>query len=162
MAACSPLPTAVQGVKTEIISGKSIENLMEGGGYQAYNQLVLDKQYFYATEEWALNEFYPRYWKFLEQNNLLLYSGQSNDCDNFAAWARLYAQKLHNDSPNKGKGGIAFGEFMYKRGNGTNHALNFALVKTKDGTKILFFEPQTGAIVYLSESERASVITWIL
>ena len=160
MVSCSPqVPTPTGDTLNKI----QVKELMHSGGFTAYNELIYDAEYAFPNIEWIQQEFYPKYWEFLKTQNLWVYVEQSHDCDDFAGEARLFAQKLNNQTENKGKRALAFGELHYTTDEGVGHAINFALIKSAEGNfKILFFEPQTGESVILSEKEKASIEGWIL
>lgn len=158
LTSCKPKQPSVT---SEILSSNQIKDLMHSGGYEVFNEIIYDAEYGVPNKEWITKEFYPKFWSFLKDMNLS-YEKESQDCDDFAGWARLFAQKLNNETENRGKRAIAFGEFHYTKDSGEGHAINFALIKVKEDFKILFFEPQTADSVVLSKNEIASALTWII
>ena len=138
MVSCSqqkPTPTS------DVLSKYDVKALMHSGGYTAYNELIYDAEYSFPNLEWLEKEFYPKYWEFLKSNGYWVYEEESNDCDDFAGEARLFAQRLNNKTENKGKRALAFGELHYTTDKGGSHAINFVILKVGDNFKILFFEP---------------------
>lgn len=157
---CSGKPDAVT---KSSLTATEIQQLMWDTDLSASAEFVLDREYGLPTESWITDVLYPELFQELKRDGLWKYAAESNDCDDFAARARLVANKLNNSTTNNGKRGIAFGEYHYYSNIGGQHALNFAI--TKDGQskyRIVFFEPQTGKIVFLNKKEIESVTGWIL
>lgn len=161
-AGCSAKPNAVT---KDALKAQDLKTLMWDSGLSSMTEYTLDSEYGLPTEGWITDILYPALFNELKKDGLWRYAPESNDCDDFAARARLLANKLNNLTENSGKRGIAFGEYHYIRRDGGAHALNFAIVKTnnsKQPYKLVFFEPQTSKIVYLTEKEIESVMGWIL
>lgn len=92
------------------------------------------------------------------------YGDERNDCEDFARRCATYACDLHAGNTGQ-KTGLAFGEFYFTRDDGGGHAINVAVVADERAAglhsdsgapKLLFFEPQTGKVISLTETERSS------
>lgn len=118
--------------------------------------MIADAEYQHPTEAWVKGAFWGGLRPFLTA--ISDYWLEVWDCDNFAQAAALYASILHAKSKRRREGtALLFGEFWYDRDSGGGHAINFTIVY--DGAyRLIFFEPQTGEIVQISESERASCL----
>jgi hypothetical protein len=124
-----------------------------------YGFAVSDDSYTFPTKEWVeefahdfyLNTFLPKWTK------------DSFDCDDHskivAGQARLY-HYFHGGK--ESQTGIAFGEFYYRRDNGTPHAINFFITCQSNKFSLQFFEPQTLKIVTLSDKEKTNCLNWLL
>lgn len=122
-----------------------------------------DSRYALPPEDWVTGEFLDRLRSFQFSLKQTHYAAESNDCDDFAKMAAAFARLVHGNEKHERGTSIAVGEFYYKIDGGGNHAINFAVVQAKDGrVKLIFLEPQTWAIVRLSESEVESCLNWIL
>lgn len=157
---CSAKPDAVT---KDSATGQEIQQLVWDNGMSNMIEIIVDEHYGLPTEGWVTDVLFPELFKRLKQNNLWQYQIESNDCDDFAARARLLAQELNNQTSNRGVRALAVGEYHYiQRMTGLKHALNFAVVKSSGKLKLIFFEPQTGEIAYLTEEEIASCFGWII
>lgn len=128
-----------------------------------------DLKYAIPSEEWVEKKFPIYFNNFLKDLQFGNWMDESNDCDDFAKMAASFARLLNHNTPKKEKEtSIAFGEFYYKKDYSLdpkypNHAINFALVRTKLNTiKIIFFEPQEMRVIKLSEKEIRSCLNWLL
>ncbi len=88
------------------------------------------------------------------------------DCDDFAECAATEMHRLHRKT-SIGPGpdqraaacAIAFGKFSFTRDDGNEHRINWFVSRGPDlKSQLKFFEPQTGMIVELSATEKASCI----
>ncbi len=125
---------------------------------------MADTLYMLPTEEWMATQFpiaLDNYFKDLKQ---AAWVKESNDCDDFSKLAAAFARVLHHNTKHKVRGtSLAVGEFYYKRDVGGQHAINFAVVRSKEGNiKVVFFEPQELKVVRLSKNEIYSCLNWLL
>lgn len=158
MSACAPKS---EDITKEIISSKQVLDIMADARISAEffgGEIILDREYGLPSEKWIESYFYPLFWKEFSTT----YRSESNDCDDFAGHARSLVQKLNNQTSNVGKRAVAFGECHYQTDRGTHHAINFAIVKKNDKHEVIFFEPQNGFVVKLSEKEFNSIWFWMI
>ena len=134
------------------------------------NFVTSDRNYFCPTREMVQNEFAPKYWQWLSSLRLTKWVHRW-DCDNFADAFKLFCCGYYEQVIDSTAEGVAVGVINYttaKRpegGGGGGHAINLIYVndgKKDDGTDnigLLFFEPQTCEIKYLTEEEFNSIWT---
>lgn len=152
----------------DTLSAAQIMTLMHSAHLNGYSELINDREYTLVTVDWIRGPFADQFRLFLDKENLWAYEPESNDCDKFAGWARLFAQKLNNETSNQGKRALAFGEFNYIKDDFNakgGHAINFGIIRNPKQTndyQIIFFEPQTGKTVPLTKDEMDSCTAWIL
>lgn len=116
--------------------------------------IIADKAYMVPTLDWVQTDFYRAFAGFKLSLGTSRWSGEDNDCDDFARFAAFFAEYLHHNTPTRASGtSLAFGEFWYTRDIGGLHAVNVFLYKDKEEIKIGFLEPQNGQILKLSFSE---------
>lgn len=112
--------------------------------------------YFYAADEnyakpalaWLTDVFWNWFWADRTNKGLLKWD-RRNDCDNFA---RAYAQSCedcHAITAGNTDEGLAVGQFYYHQDIGGVHAIVAAV--TENG--LTFIEPQTGAVLKLTDKE---------
>ena len=144
-------------ISNDTITAEQIYALMfEKALYSEKGQIV-DREYALPTEKWITDVLYPELWKRNQKYGLSTHRSESNDCDDASGRARLLAAELNNKTSNSGVRAVAFGEYHYQTRTGGEHALNFAIIKENGKFKIIFFEPQTGSIAYLTEEEKLTV-----
>ncbi len=148
-----------------IASDNLIELLSKNKIAGDLGSLTLDSTYSLPTKDWVVNDFAPKYMDFIKQMKISDYTTEENDCDNFSLAAKFYANVLHHQEKSMAKHtGIAFGEFGYTQSmNGSNHAIDIILTQETNKTNIviLFFEPQTGQLVNLTQKEYESCFYYI-
>jgi len=112
-----------------------------------------DQDYAVPTSAWLLKEFYPWFWQMRTAMGLRVYS-RKNDCDNYARAAAQAAEDCHSlTAGGPVAEGLSVGEFFYRKDSGEGHAICVAIV---DDGRRMFFEPQSGAELQLSNQEIAS------
>jgi len=147
---CSP---KTPSVTNNTIYSSNIISLLNGYDIYPSDKIIDDELYTLPSKNWVETTFSNEFFKFLSEEKLQQYELDSNDCDNFAGWARLFAQKLNNNTKSQGKSSILFGEFDYKEDKGGYHAINFFISLEDEKYKIYFYEPQTQKIIFLSDDE---------
>jgi hypothetical protein len=150
-----------------MLDSLQVVEVMRGNGIIPFNGFAIaDSAYELPSEEWFKNKFPAILGDFFKDLKQTRWVAESNDCDDFSKMAAAFAHLIHNNTPAHLKGtSLAVGEFYYKI-NGDNsqgHAINFAIVKTKEGkAKVVFMDPQTLSVVQLSEREVQSCDNWLL
>jgi len=134
------------------------------------NFVTSDRDYFCPTRDMVFNEIAPKYWQWLSSLNLTKWAHRW-DCDNFADAFKLFSCGYYQQAIESTANGIAVGVINYvsisrtednRRGG---HAINIIYVndgKKDDGTDnigLLFLEPQTCEVKYLTEEEFNSIWT---
>jgi hypothetical protein len=158
---CAPKPEIIS---KDFISAEKVRGIMWGLELNAINEFLQDSEYGLPTEDWITRVLYPAVYQSRKNDGEWIYQKNSHDCDDYAAEARVIANKLNNKTSNRGIRGIAFGEYHYmSKRLGGQHALNFGIIKKDNNDyKIVFFEPQDGSIVELNQKEIDSVTGWII
>jgi hypothetical protein len=131
---------------------------MREQGVYAQQSLIADAAYALPAIDWIKGEFSNALRRAVAALNLEQWRENENDCDNFAGLAKEIASICHARSARKsgyGGTGLAFGEFWYLDTQQGHHAINVAIVGNLDALRLVFFEPQTGELVTLSEKERS-------
>lgn len=120
--------------------------------------IVSDSHVLLVTDEWIQDRFIPE-WNFFKSK----YITPGSDCDDYARGAAFLAQQIQRKPLDHNLSfGIAFGEFWYPTGRGTNHALNFFLVRESTNVVIKFFEPLYSQVVYLKPEDVKKCLFWRL
>lgn len=123
---------------------------------QDIRSLLPSTAYFYAADvsysrptlAWLTDVFWNWFWSDRTNKGLLKWD-RRNDCDNFA---RAYAQSCedcHAITAGNTDEGLAVGQFYYHQDIGGVHAIVAAI--TEKG--LTFIEPQTGAVLKLTDKE---------
>jgi hypothetical protein len=102
-----------------------------------------------------LGGYYDEYRKDLFEKGVVRWDRQF-DCNRFSQSFASFLQIKHLVESRKefGQGeALAVAELYYKKNGVTGHAIN--LILTKDG--FIFFEPQTGKILNLTQAEKDSI-----
>jgi hypothetical protein len=127
---------------------------------------VTDADYITPKIDWITNTFYSNYEFWLRKNNMFKWKSYK-DCDNFAFIMMVFASLCHAKTmevfEKKGKKtyqGVTVGVIFYnidgKKGKG--HAINAVIC----GQQLLFFEPQSGKWVELTQEEKDSVWMFVM
>ena len=127
---------------------------------------VSDADYSFPSEEWISGTFSKSWLTYNFSRGLEGYQPEKNDCEDFARRCASYACDLHAGNTGQ-QTGLAFGEFYFTRDDGGGHAINCAVVADERAAelhsadhsaapKLLFFEPQDGKVISLTETERSS------
>lgn len=140
-----------------VLSNQALRNAVYDSIGAIHSELYADGKYYLPTEEWVLKSFYPAFKKDLFENNNVVYRPEANDCDDYSLYAIAFAKRYFNRGRTV-KMPIAFGEFVYRVKNSTNnHAINIvAIQRGNSDQEIMFFEPQTGRFIELTEEEKFS------
>jgi hypothetical protein len=150
-----------------VLKAIELEQVMHDSHIIPWNNPALaDSAYELPSEEWFTSKFPAILGDFFKDLKQTRWVSESNDCDDFSKMAAAFAHLIHNNTPNHKTGtSLAVGEFYYQI-NGDpkqGHAINFAVVKTKEGkVKVVFMDPQTLNVVKLSETEIQACDTWLL
>lgn len=125
----------------------------------------------FPRRSWLFGRFSDAFGKIRPQFDLQEWRAEGSDCDDFEELAVFYAHFLHrlqqgmerqrakdqNEEPPE-EAALAFGSFEYLIGGDKTrgHAINVAVIE--EGTRatdprLVFFEPQTGREVDISEGE---------
>ena len=93
------------------------------------------------------------------------YEPEANDCDDASGDAWYYARKCHRRTVRAGNGpansALAFGFMDYQTERGGGHSINCAVCRENGALAVVFWEPQTGQEVQLTEDERSSACVTI-
>lgn len=143
------------------IHSLNVYDVMFSNNINSRQAVCADAFYNIPDKNWLLIEFQQSLKSFLDFFGLKKWEDQNNDCDDFARAAAYLAQILHSRTPGREKGtALAVGEFHYIKENPKGaHAINFAIVKNPD-LKLVFFEPQTGEELILTQAEKESCYYW--
>lgn len=89
------------------------------------------------------------------------YSTNDFDCEDFAILGRACVSMMNvvNRRERRSNRAIPAGVLCYNQGGveGNGHAINFCVVDRDGKDAVMFFEPQTGREIQLTEEERCSV-----
>jgi len=144
----------------KILTGTELQLTLAVAGYDAgpRNSFV-DRQYALPTRGFLTGAFSAALWSFQSFFNLLNWTEEANDCDDFGRVAAGFAQILHFLTPGRPPAtALAVGELWYVQDSGENHAINVALCgPTPDD--VVCYEPQTRRVVTLSDTEKGRVHT---
>lgn len=121
--------------------------------YPTTGCFIVDQTYHLPTKEWVQNYFFTLLKKEISNKK---YKLEAFDCDNYSLLANNLASKLGYTLNHQ----LAFGEFFYTKDTGQGHAINFFLCLENRDIKPIFFEPQTGQFIKLSEKEIVSCTYW--
>lgn len=162
---CSKPPSVAPVLESKVSkTDLEIVAIMQGYHVLPFSKITSDLNYALPEEAWVKGKFIDLLRAFQFTLKQTHYAAESNDCDDFAKMAAAFARLVHSNDKNKPKGtAIAIGEFYYKVDGGGNHAINFAVARAADGRPTLvFFDPQTWAVLRLSQVEISSCANWIL
>ena len=137
------------------ISAKELEITLAVAGYvTGFHTSIVDRRYALPTRGFIEGAFSSALWSFQSFFNVLQWTEEANDCDDFARVAAGFAQILHFLTPNRPPAAaLAVGELWYVKDDGTGHAINIVLCGP-DPKDVLCYEPQTRQIVELTETEK--------
>jgi hypothetical protein len=112
------------------------------------NLFLRDDLYAVPTLDWVNRVYSPQLTKFLFDNDLLKYTKESNDCDDFSQYALTVAHMMHRYSLNRPKGTtISVGDVIQMQVM-ADHAINVWIVTDDAGRLMLaFYEPQQQRII---------------
>lgn len=156
--------TTLPAVPSRSYSTEELQSVMFGNGINTGTFITADKNYILTTREWIRSDFSRGLTAFQFQMGIDKWVAESNDCDKFATATTFYAKWLSHSSPNRNiRASLACGEIHYVREKDQqSHVINFFIVKDESELKIVFYEPQTHKIVFLTKSETFSVYFWRL
>lgn len=135
----------------KVLSSFELQVRLAAAGYEAPNWSVADRCYAMPTRGFVMGAFSSALWSFKSFFQVLNWTEEANDCDDFARLAATFAQILHFLTPDRPPAtALALGEFWFVRDDGTGHAINLALC----GEEVVAYEPQTRNEVTLSADEK--------
>lgn len=114
---------------------------------------ISDRTFNITSLRWIMEKFYPFFVKKLSELGVSVWDNKW-DCEDFTSFFKSMAQVCHRNSNGTAEG-LAIGEIYYHQdgASGENHAIN--VIFTENGP--IFFEPQQGLPVKLSDSEIKSI-----
>ena len=138
-------------------TGSQLAQQLEAAGVQSFNWSLADRAYALPTRQFLTGAFSAALWSFLAFFQVLGWTEEANDCDDVAHLSAAFAQILHFLTPGRPpQSALAVGEFWFMKDNGGGgHAINVACCGP-DPEHVVFYEPQTRQIVFLSPTEKAS------
>lgn len=137
---------------TEILLTLAVAGYDAGAGWNA-----ADRRYALPTRGFIEGAFSSALWSFQKFFDVLNWTDEANDCDDFARIAAGFAQILHCLTPGRPPAtALAVGELWYVRDSGEGHAINVALCGGGPDD-VVCYEPQTRKVVELSVTEKARV-----
>lgn len=140
-----------------IITAAQLAEVFEQAGISSFLGSIADKSYCCFALDFIQKEFSAGLAKFQFDLGIKDYKPEENDCDDFAADASFYARLLHRRDKDRPRGaGLACGKFYFRRDDGVNHAIDWFVVNTPDGLRLIKYEPQQCAVLGLSEAETTS------
>jgi hypothetical protein len=139
--------------------------LSDIGAGNVFSYNIRDDKYEVIPEGYIEGEFTTLFGNKLKTSGSELFASEENDCDDFTISALDLMATLHRQNPARVMhSSIAFGEFYYhqdkSKNPNTGHAINVAIVDTKGGRKVLFYDPQEKRVVHLSKQEIQSCYFW--
>jgi hypothetical protein len=143
------------------MKSSDVSQIMGDAGCYPAEFIILDDEYECPTKGWVLDEFAPFLGDILRQIGTDRWVKNRNDCDKFSRQAWAQASAIHVKSTDK-EAGLTFGIFNYERDAGGGHSINFFIVQNGNKAEVCFFEPQTQQQVYLSVTERAACMSYIV
>jgi hypothetical protein len=118
---------------------------------------VVDRRYAMPTRDFLAGAFSAALWSLQKFFDLLNWSEEANDCDDFARLAAAFGQILHYLTPNRPPAtALAIGELWYVQDSGGGHAINIAVCGPAPSDVVLY-EPQKRQVVRLSDEEKAQI-----
>lgn len=146
-------------IGSHVFTREQITNMLYTNGMPFISITLTDQFYIAPTDNWIKTTYSDKLTKFLYDYNLHHWTKESSDCDDISRAAAVYSSILFHNSKNRPKGkGLLFGEFHYIKDGAGGHAINFAIAKSGDKYKLVFYEPQKKFEIELSEDERLSVL----
>lgn len=110
-----------------------------------------DANFNLPKSSWVFNSLYPFFRGEMKRWGVLEWSDKF-DCEDFSQTFRVLAKACHYKSSGSAQG-IAIGEIDYERSDGEYHCINTLF--TEKG--LIWFEPQTGKSLILSDEEITSI-----
>lgn len=177
LCACKPKPAAPAGTVAESIAATAplpppptrsigpvdVAVTMGATNITATSYAIPDGRYVMPTLGWIEREFSHGLFGFQHALGIATWTAEAWDCDKFAIGASFYGKFLNSVSPNRNvAAALAIGELYYVKDVGGGHAINFFIVQAGQNLQIIFYEPQTRAVVSLSPTERERVMFWKL
>lgn len=146
-------------VGSHVFTREQVINMLYTNGMPFISITLTDEFYIAPTANWIKTTYSDKLTKFLFDYNLNHWTRESSDCDDISRAAAVYSSILFHNSKNRPKGkGLLFGEFHYIKAGAGGHAINFAIAKSGDKYKLVFYEPQKKFEIELSEDEKSSVM----
>jgi hypothetical protein len=149
-----------------MIHPADVTKLLDASFIMVKKITFMDEDYSLPAKVWMADTgspFSQDLWNFLAANDLLTYSAENNDCDDFARSAMEVAAIAHRRM--KTGTALAFGMMWYQPDwakTGDCHCINIAIVGTHDAPEIVFYEPQQRQIVELTDFEKTEIIEIII
>ncbi len=144
-------------------SGQHVKTLISEKLKPSTKINVADAFYVTHTIDYFTGKGYKKFKKWLHRTGIFNFS-YSFDCDNYAEAYRVYTHLVHttylkrNKLNDAKKQSIGVGIIWYTKDDGIGHAINIILTKNDDyNDVILFFEPQTGDVIELTENEKQTI-----
>jgi len=130
-------------------SGVDIHKVDRGFGWDRYAL---------PTRDWIQDSF-GRYWHNRKRLENIRWTNGSQVCFHIAQLAAAFAGLCHDATTHRPKDtAFLFGEWWYKREDRPNHAVNFSMVYEEGQERLVWFEPQLGRLMELSDYERTNCI----
>jgi hypothetical protein len=146
----------------QTITNLEVKKYLKIGSNDTVTINTPDANYCMYSEDFILGEGYKNFKSWLFKRGIFGWR-QTFDCDNYAEAFIVYLQILHTKAMQKEKDlskkqSVAFGVIWFNRDKGGGHAINVFITKDNEGlVHIKYIEPQTGEIVYLSQTELKSI-----
>jgi hypothetical protein len=134
------------------------------------NFIISDQNYFCPNKKFVFEELFPKYWSWLNVLKLAKWEHKW-DCDNFADAFKLfscgyYSQNIESDAEGIGIGVINYmANIRAEDKSAGGHAINIIYIQNEsqsdqiDNFDIIFFEPQNGSELKITEQEFDSIWT---
>lgn len=155
------MPSAPQ--LTEI-SASDIVRVFADAGILSAVCSVADRDFVCFEQDFLEHEFSAGLQEFQWNLGLYGFEDEANDCDDFAADANFYARLVHRRAPNRpAKRALAAGRLYCQLTPGdakTNHAIDWFIVNTPAGLRLVTYEPQRQAVFGLSSAQRDTCFFW--
>lgn len=145
-----------------ILSSAQLLAGIKGCGFNVTESSVLrlDSAYALVADESAAKFFADMARQ--AQDVFVTWQQEKRDCDKYARFVHTIALTAHALQSKKAAG-LAFATLGYVKDGEGGHAINAIVTKLKGKTqlKVRTFEPQTGEELFLSASERNSVMFFL-
>jgi hypothetical protein len=153
-----------------IISNQEIIIPFYNNKHLPRNFIISDQNYFCPQKKMILEEIFPKYWRWMASLRLTKWMHKW-DCDNFADAFKLFSCGYYSQNIDSEAEGIGVGVINYmanlraEDGATGGHAINIIYAQNEsnsdsiDNFDIIFFEPQNGQELKLTEKEFESIWT---
>ena len=139
-----------------MVSSTDIKRILSIAGCLTYcDPVILDSSYSCPDKDWIEREFSAEWFNFKGQ--VMSYTKECWDCDNYAFLCFSYAQACHARLGGV-KTGLAFGVITFLKNGLIPHAANFFL----SGDSLIGYEPQTCEVFYFTDKEKESITNIIV